>query len=478
MSDTQLTTQTREPAVQTTAQPDSTGQTRAEPGTGTALVKAVPPAANPFKSLAMLLQAITDSLEAANPKHPGAARRWVRIVRIRDYMHGESTPIIAKGVSTGVDAFVKGIAYVQQFTMVAYDLLRQGDAVKALFEVSVDFIDTVADPEFINSITAVVDGPQVSTDGNPLGVIKTVTDGVRKYVDKVPEPEDLDLIGNQLYRMLVVVQLPRGKDDTDESLQKSAAHIDLQLTGKLRLLVWGLGQSFNVRGVGGKDAQVTCLGGRRVWKTDTLDTLPKSSRGEWKDADLKDSSETIFSFDFSTAGSTDLDEARDILTKLGYDPGTEGSAFDAKLATALRQFQLINALEPTSQLDNATINQLMHLKYDANPAKGTLRRAKPYDELQLKTAEARQVEIETARQVEAEKARKLEAAKKEQPGAPKPDAPKPDAPKPDAPKPDAPKPDAPKPDEPKPDEPKPDAPKPDAPKPDEPKPDAPKPDQA
>jgi Putative peptidoglycan binding domain len=350
---------------------------------GTALVPAPPPRVNPFRAVALLMQAVSDSLEAAN--RPGAARRWVRIVRVRDYLQGDDKGIIAQGVDKGVTAFIEGISYVQRFTMLAYDLLRQGDAVKALFEVSADFIDKVADPEFINSITSVVDGPQVSTSDNPLAVIKTVTGEARKYVDKVPEPEDLDLIGLQLYRMLVVVQLPPEAEDADHSkLKASNTHIDLQLTGKLRLLHWGLGHSFTVREVvKGKDIGVTSLGARRIWKTADVAAQPQHSRGEWRDPSITNSDDIAFDFDFTTDAnkSKDLDEVREILKALGYSAGT-GPGFDDALSLALQEFQVINLLKQTGELDNATINQLMHLKYDSDPTKGGLRRARPYSQSQ------------------------------------------------------------------------------------------------
>jgi hypothetical protein len=356
--------------------------------TGTALVPAAPARVNPFRSVALLMQAVSDSLEAAN--RTGAARRWVRIVRVRDYLQGDNKGIIAQGVDKGVTAFIEGISYVQRFTMLAYDLLRQGDAVKALFEVSADFIDKVADPEFINSITSVVDGPQVSTADNPLAIVRTATEEARKYVDKVPEPEDLDLIGQQLYRMLVVVQLPPDADDADHAkLAAANKHIDLQLTGKLRLLHWGLGHPYNVREVvKGKDVGVTCLGARRIWKTTDLARQPQHSRGEWQDPNITGSDEITFEFDFTTDAlkSKDLDEARTILTDLGYAAGTAGAGFDDTFGQALQQFQVINRLKQTDELDNATINQLMHLAYDPDPKKGGLRRAKPHSAAELQAA--------------------------------------------------------------------------------------------
>ena len=359
--------------------------------TGTALVPAAPDRANPFKAVALLMQGITDSLEASS--RTGSARRWVRIVRVREYLQGEDKGLIAQGVDKGITAFIDGMAYVQRFTLLARDLLRQGDAVKALFEVSADFIDTVADPEFINAITAVVDGPQVSTGDNPLAIIRSGTAEARKYVDKVPEPEDLDLIGQQLYRMLVVVQLPPEANDADHAkLAAANQHIDLQLTGKLRLLQWGLAHPFTVRDVvKGRDAGVTCLGARRVWKTTDLARQPQHSRGTWRDPAIAGSEDLTFEFDFTTDAlkSKDLDEARTILSTLGYAPGS-GPGFDDALSLALQQFQVLNKLKQTGELDNASINQMMHLAFNPDqPLQGGLRRARPFSQTELSAANFR-----------------------------------------------------------------------------------------
>ncbi len=361
--------------------------------TGTSLVTVAPDHANPFRSVAMLMQAVTDSLEASS--RTGGARRWVRIVRVRDYLQGDNKGIIAQGVDKGVTALIDGISYVQRFTLLAWDLLRQGDAVKAMFEASADFIDKVADPEFINSITAVVDGPQVSTSDNPLAILRTGTAEARKYVDKVPEPEDLDLIGQQLYRMLVVVQLPPEANDAGHAkLIGANQHVDMQLTGKLRLLQWGLGHPFNVREVvKGKDVGVTCLGARRVWRTPDLARQPQHARGEWRDASIPDSDEITYEFGFDTEAlkSKDLDEARAILTTLGYAPGTD-PGFTDELAHALEQFQVLNKLKQTGELDNPTINQLMHLAFNPDqPLQGGLRRAKPFSSAELQAANFRQL---------------------------------------------------------------------------------------
>ena len=86
----------------------------------------------------------------------------------------------------------------------------------------------------------------------------------------------------------------------------------------------------------------------------------------------------MYDLDFSGAqAGRDIAEANALLEALGY--GAKYPVADAKVladdfATRLRAFQKINDLPVTGRLDNATINRLMHLDYDAK----NLKRAKPF----------------------------------------------------------------------------------------------------
>ena len=343
-----------------------------------------PPHANPFKALALLMKSVTDSLE--NAAVVNAPPRWVRVVRVRDFLKPKAADdeTIASGVRTAVNGFTTGMSYIFKYTLIARDLLTQGDAVKALFEVSVDFVDTITKPDFIDSITSVVDGPSVST--SPLSAVSGAMADARKIVDKVPGPEDLDIIGAQMYRMLVIEQLATAPDAKVTAATDS--HIDIGKTGKLRLIQWGLGSAFTVHDVvKGTDGAVTAFGTRRVWK-DTTANLPAKSVGLWHDATHPE--EEVFSFAFADGNALkDVAEAKDLLYKLKYysaDPAGS-AAFDDDLATRLRQFQYLNGLKVTGELDNPSINQLMHLGYDPDVTKGSIRRAKPYDADKLKNVD-------------------------------------------------------------------------------------------
>jgi hypothetical protein len=55
---------------------------------------------------------------------------------------------------------------------------------------------------------------------------------------------------------------------------------------------------------------------------------------------------------------------------------TDAKTLDDKFAVRLRAFEKLNDIPVTGQLDNATINRLMHLDFDAK----NLKRAKPFRE--------------------------------------------------------------------------------------------------
>ena len=335
--------------------------------TGTGLTPAEANA-NPFKAIALLMQSVRESLEGI--KRPGQAPRWVRIARIRDYQ-GE-TDYISKGVIPAVD---KGLAftivYLSYLTLQAKDLLFQADAAKALVEVSGEILKTVTKDEFTQSLAEVVGQKGVS---NPLSGAGGVIDTVMTFVDKIPEPEDLELIGKELYGLLCVEQLPLDENGLGKATEK---HINMMTSGKLRLLEMALNKSIKIRGLGkdkNGEQDVAFLGGRRLWEAAAAD-LPAKAAGQWGEGN---DVETIY--EFAYAGE-DIEEANNLLEKMGYvEPAvTDKKVFDALLGRRLRRFQKLNELTVTGKLDNPTLNRLMHLNFDTK----SLERAKPFDAAQL-----------------------------------------------------------------------------------------------
>jgi hypothetical protein len=328
-----------------------------------------PAHANPFVAVGLLLSAVRGSLEGT--KRPDQAPRWVRIARVRQFADPKTgdADAIAKGVMKAMDVVTLAISYLQRFTLDATDLLIQGDAAKALVEVSADLVKQATSKDFINALELAVG--QEPSASSPISGVADIIDKIVAIADKVPDPEDLKVIGAQLYGLLAIEQLTTGTVD-----DKTTAQVDIAQTGKLRLLHWGFWQGFRVQNLGkGKEPiDVFTLGSRRVAGATKL---PLRAVGTWGDPG---SVETVYDLDFGAANAgKDIGEANAILDALGY--GAKVPVADTKVladdfAARLRVFQKINDIALTGRLDNPTINRLVHLDFDAK----NLKRAKPFRE--------------------------------------------------------------------------------------------------
>ncbi|WP_139379389.1 peptidoglycan-binding domain-containing protein [Zoogloea sp. LCSB751] len=321
---------------------------------------------NPFRAVAILLDGVRVALE--NSKRQEQAPRWVRIVRVREFRDDT----IAKGVMKALDVLTLAVAYLQRFTLDANDLLIQGDAAKALVEVSAEFIKTATSKEFINSLELAV-GQDPSPD-SPIPDVANIIDKIVQIADKVPEPDDLKVIGASLYKLLGIEQAPLDEVKLGAATE---SHVVLAHTGTLRLLQFGFDQNFKLQNFG-KGASVSSLdinrlGARRLWEA-SADKLPLKSLGKFGEApDV----ETVWELDFSTDKSgSDVQDANAILEALGYTTPNvaDRKLFSPEFAGRLRSFQQLNELPVTGKLDNATLNRLLHLDYDAK----NLKRAKRF----------------------------------------------------------------------------------------------------
>lgn len=332
------------------------------------------PQDNPFQTIAQLLRSLRESLEGS--KRPGQAPRWVRIARIRAY-RGD-TDFISKAVIPAVDrALAFTVLYLAHLTLQARDLLEQADSAKALGETSGEMLQVVTTEEFTQALAEALDQKGVV---NPLREARAAIENVMTFVDKVPDPADLDLISKELYGLLCLEQLPLDEDGLGAAIE---THLNLETTGKIRLLQMALANPVRIRGLGKSkqgEQELTFLGTRRIWSAAAAD-LPGRAIGRWgKDPD----SETIYEFDFTKpeVAGQDIAETNGLLEKLGYaEPAvTDAKAFDEPLQRRLRRFQKVNGLAITGQIDPPTLNGLQHLNY----ASKSLKRAMPFDAEALK----------------------------------------------------------------------------------------------
>lgn len=345
--------------------------------------------ANPFKAIAMVLASVRVSLE--NPKEEGKAPRWIRMVRIREFQ-GDSD-YISKAVIPVLGGLNTAMWFLMDLTLKAKDMLAQADAAKAMWEVSSEMLTVVASDDFSTAIAQVIN-PDAGKQTSPLSGIRDVIGKVDGFVDRIPSPEDLELLGNEFFRLLSVELLPLDATDLND---KTELHLNLNTTGKLRLIQMGLGKSMTVRGLGadkGGTQDITYLGSRRLIQGST--PAPKALLKWGSDPKKLD---TVYEFTFTGTPATgtevstttpakkedgvgaDLIEAHNLLDKLGYPAETTAvkNTFDEALAKRLRTFQKLNGLVVNGKLDNSTINRLMHFNFETK----SIERAVAYNATKL-----------------------------------------------------------------------------------------------
>ncbi|MCG8422773.1 MAG: peptidoglycan-binding protein [Proteobacteria bacterium] len=349
---------------------------------------------NPFQLIAYLLFKVRHSLEDID--EPGRPPRWVRIARARQ-AQGESD-YIGRGVKAGIDGFSTALSYMIELTLDIREILVQTDAGKALVEVSADLIKAATDDNFVNGVRALVGQAPGS---NPLSGVGATIDDIKKYIDYIPDPEDVAGMGHELYRLMCIEQLPfprnpAGDINTGEISAATSEHLNVDSTGKVRLMQWAFSSDTPVYGLGSKEQPeseehaIFRLGSRRTWQTAT-DQLPGTTVVT---REISGATETMVEFFFDSREddadkrTVDLVEVHTLLEKLGYgEPALSGDAerksFSDKLTQRLRRFQIVNDLPKSGELDNATLNRMLHLDFDGK----NLIRAKPFDTVRLPPSE-------------------------------------------------------------------------------------------
>jgi hypothetical protein len=383
MSDTTDKTQDTGPV------PDQTAAGRAivpvpPQGAGGAGVPAITVAhPNFFTPVAELMRSIPTALEGQGPT--GGAPRYVRIARLRPFLKPvrPQDEKLASVMASGVGYFITGMAYVMKYALKLNDLLIQGDAGKALVETALKLAKTVTEPTFLNTIedlnSNLLEGPTLNL-AEPMAPVGKIIGDVEKYISFIPEPRDLEIIGQQLYSMMVIEWASAPTTDADK--KDEATPVDMAKTGKLRLLLWALNKPFEPLDPGAApDVKgIVALGQRRLWRTEAAN-LPGRSMGTWKGQEPGSVVETIFDTRFTDASvNVDIRELQTLLKAYGYPlEGTKDGVLDDATERGVALFQTMNGLPVNGAVDLPTVNQLFHLRYDPDQAKGGLRMAKRYN---------------------------------------------------------------------------------------------------
>ena len=356
---------------------------------------------NPFDALAYLLFSVRYSLESTGGR---TLPRWVRIARARKYAKAgepvDASNFLAHGSRVITNGLAEGASGMVKLVIFLRELLEQADSMVAIAEVGLQLIKTAASPAFTNAVKNIyAQAPDLNNDAPPAdnmndflpsfdapGNSNSVTETIEKvegWLRYVPTPEDLDRIGQELYYLLAIVQEDHIDSKPDMKAATDHIKIDSRETGKIRLMNWAFNEPTAVYG-GEYENSIDLLeyGSRRVWNAANADLPPRSKES------FENETKTIEIFDFDTSDNTDLSELASLLIALDYDHSwvktggggkvadnlTLTGEFDADMKTALYEFQLVNNLDASGELDNATINRLLNLDYDKKNVLKALKR--------------------------------------------------------------------------------------------------------
>lgn len=355
------------------------------------------PGRGAFSWFAYVLFHMRNSLEEVEP---GRLPRWARIARGGEQVG--SSGELGQYIGTGVDAILEAFPAMLEAALDLEEVLFQADAASALGQSIFDALSAAFDAEVTAAVQRVLPpGPATDEVVQIMQAISTGAATASDILDFVPAPEDVWIIGHQLYRMLCIHQRPFPRDgngdiDTNAPELTGTEHLDVAATGKVRLCTWAYRHSMLVRHVdeGAIDDQREhvknfSLGSRRL-HTGTLATRA-SMLYEAPIDNVR-----VFDFDFVTpsnnnrpnanlpedAWTVDIAELIELLQQRDYGTGTGGTpditgatTITIAVREALMQFQAINELEVTGEVDNSTINRLFNLDFERK----NVRRAKPYD---------------------------------------------------------------------------------------------------
>ncbi len=343
---------------------------------------------NPFQLIAYLLFRLRVTLEEETP---GRAPRWVRMARVReDYKRGEA---LAQAVPGAMGPISDGIVIIAEAILDLHEIMVQTDSIVAMTEAVLDFARGVVGSDFTDALNKLSLGGY----GNPIpqSVIDTLDD-LETYLGYIPEPNDLKALGHEIYRLLCIVQRPLPLQVSGGKLRVAVAEavdpdqqLDLEATGKLRLLQYTFGKEMKARGLGtiedpegAEPLPFKRFGLRRLWQTDDVATLPYRVLGEFVRPTYRDTVvDTRFNHESDheefELNNKDLEEVHNILEALGYQnpPVADKQTFSPALSQRLVCFQALNGLPLTGMIDNDTINRLLNLDYHNQ----NLARARPFD---------------------------------------------------------------------------------------------------
>jgi hypothetical protein len=261
----------------------------------------MPPTRNPFNLLAYLLFRVRRGLE--DIEQAGQPPRWLRMARLGPQVTAPNPPVMANGVASVVKAFTTSLNWMAEATLDLRELLITTDAAKATAEAALRLLRTSNSPEFVNGLKNILPASAVAELQSIAQSVDGVLGDIENILTYIPEPDDVNRMAHELYRLLCIVQrpVPYAADgvsfDLTEIRPDTQDHVDVGNTGKIRLINWALDAKTTTRGLGDNEDQsydLYRLGTRRLWEA-TEANLPQRSIGLFN---FGARAEHIFNFDY------------------------------------------------------------------------------------------------------------------------------------------------------------------------------------
>lgn len=311
----------------------------------------------PFAYYAQLLEKLQTQLQQHGPT--GLAN-WLSMARAREQLHWDkagnyrdSDDATAKAIASTVKHLLWLVAHISYYAQMLETLLPAIEAFNA-GQAQGTAVETLLKQPTIKPLQKCL-GIKTSLQ---LSQGDTVAeDKLASILAYAPTADELVRTKHAIYALMAL----------HFEQQETQWQLDVQRTGCLRLLQLAFNQAYYLyqpskNSLDDEIALRTQWLGGRLHSAEVIENVHVDATGEGIQPF------TLLELAYAEEGDKDVREVQHILDHLDYPQGS--------LSGRLQSFQQVNALPVSGELDEITLNQLMHIDSQAQ----TMRRAKAYGE--------------------------------------------------------------------------------------------------